>query len=86
MIRSSFRRPGGRARPAAMADRLPLDAAQIESLLIAPGIGLLIGLERERVPSARVGLRTFALVGMLGCWWRCWVSSSPALRPLSAAS
>lgn len=49
-----------------MSDAAPLDAAQIEAFLIATGIGLLIGLERERVPSARAGLRTFALVGMLG--------------------
>ncbi|HPE05745.1 MAG TPA: MgtC/SapB family protein, partial [Thauera sp.] len=49
-----------------MSDLLPLDAEQIEAFLIATGIGLLIGLERERVPSARAGLRTFGLVGMLG--------------------
>lgn len=30
------------------------------------GIGLLIGLERERNPSARAGLRTFALVALFG--------------------
>ncbi len=29
-------------------------------------IGLLIGLERERNPSARAGLRTFALVALFG--------------------
>ena len=29
-------------------------------------IGLLIGLERERSPSARAGLRTFALVALFG--------------------
>ena len=40
-------------------DRLP-------DFAIAIAIGLLIGLERERVPSARAGVRTFALVGMLG--------------------
>lgn len=66
MILSLLRRPGYRARPAAMPDSLPLDANQIEAFLIATGIGLLIGLERERVPSARAGLRTFALVGMFG--------------------
>ena len=49
-----------------MPDSLPLDPAQIEAFLIAIGIGLLIGLERERVPSARAGLRTFGLVGMFG--------------------
>ena len=66
MKRTFFRRPGICARLAAMPESLPLDAAQIEAFLIATGIGLLIGLERERVPSARAGLRTFALVGMLG--------------------
>ena len=30
------------------------------------GIGLLLGLERERIPGARAGIRTFALVGLLG--------------------
>jgi uncharacterized membrane protein (DUF4010 family) len=30
------------------------------------GIGLLIGLERERNPSAKAGVRTFALVALLG--------------------
>ena len=30
-------------------------------------IGLLIGLERERRADSKAGLRTFALVGMLGC-------------------
>lgn len=31
------------------------------------GIGLLIGLERERQSDLKAGLRTFALVGLLGC-------------------
>lgn len=44
----------------------PVDLAQIEAFLIALGIGLLIGLERERVASARAGVRTFGLVGLLG--------------------
>jgi uncharacterized membrane protein (DUF4010 family) len=41
----------------------------IESLpqfVTSLAIGLLIGLERERNPSARAGLRTFALVAMFG--------------------
>ena len=45
---------------------IQVDPAQIETFLTAIGIGLLIGLERERVPSARAGLRTFGLVAMLG--------------------
>lgn len=38
----------------------------IQDFGIAVGLGLLMGLERERNPSARAGLRTFGLVGMLG--------------------
>lgn len=49
-----------------MPHTAPFDPEQIEAFLIAIGIGLLIGLERERVPSARAGLRTFGLVAMLG--------------------
>lgn len=45
---------------------MQISLEQIEAFLIACGIGLLIGLERERVPSARAGLRTFGLVGVLG--------------------
>lgn len=44
----------------------PVDLSQIEAFLIALGIGLLIGLERERVASARAGVRTFGLVGLFG--------------------
>lgn len=49
-----------------MSELLNANTSQIEPFLVAIGIGLLIGLERERVPSARAGLRTFALVGLLG--------------------
>lgn len=37
-----------------------------QAFLSSLGIGLLMGLERERRPSARAGLRTFALVALLG--------------------
>lgn len=40
-------------------DRLPAFATSL-------AIGLLIGLERERSPAAKAGLRTFALTAMLG--------------------
>lgn len=46
-----------------------LEGNGIEALpqfLTSLAIGLLIGLERERNPSAKAGLRTFALVAMLG--------------------
>lgn len=39
----------------------------IEAFATSVGIGLLIGLERERQADSKAGLRTFALVGMLGC-------------------
>ena len=52
--------------------------------LTSLAIGLLLGLQRERTPSARAGLRMFALVALFGtvtgllaeavatvvtCWW-----------------
>ncbi|MCX7148261.1 MAG: MgtC/SapB family protein [Rhodocyclales bacterium] len=39
----------------------------IQAFAISIGIGLLIGLERERQSDLKAGLRTFALVGLLGC-------------------
>jgi uncharacterized membrane protein YhiD involved in acid resistance len=41
--------------------------APVKAFSTALGIGLLIGMERERRPDAAAGLRTFALVAMLGC-------------------
>lgn len=38
----------------------------LPEFLTALGIGLLIGLERERNPTAKAGLRTFALVALFG--------------------
>lgn len=40
--------------------------SHLPDLLTALAIGLLIGLERERNPTAKGGLRTFALVGLSG--------------------
>lgn len=39
---------------------------QLLMLLTSLGIGLLMGLERERNPAARAGFRTFGLVGVFG--------------------
>ncbi len=39
----------------------------LQAFATSIGIGLLIGLERERRPDGKAGLRTFALVGLLGC-------------------
>jgi uncharacterized membrane protein (DUF4010 family) len=46
---------------------VPELAGPLEAFSTALGIGLLIGMERERRPDASAGLRTFALVAMLGC-------------------
>ena len=40
--------------------------AQLFPFLVSLGIGLLIGMERERNPRAKAGLRTFALTSLLG--------------------
>lgn len=42
-------------------------AGPVQSFATALGIGLLIGMERERQPDAIAGLRTFALIALLGC-------------------
>jgi uncharacterized membrane protein (DUF4010 family) len=47
-------------------DSLPADLAILLRYLAALAIGLLMGLERERNPSAKAGLRTFALTALFG--------------------
>ena len=42
-------------------------AGPVQAFATALGIGLLVGMERERRPESAAGLRTFALVSMLGC-------------------
>lgn len=42
------------------------DLAAPLKFLTSLGIGLLLGLQRERTPSAKAGLRTFALVALFG--------------------
>lgn len=46
---------------------VPELAEPLEAFATALGIGLLIGMERERRPDSAAGLRTFSLVAMLGC-------------------
>jgi uncharacterized membrane protein YhiD involved in acid resistance len=41
-------------------------AAAFRHLAIAIGLGLLVGLQRERARSGLAGLRTFPLITMLG--------------------
>lgn len=45
----------------------PATYPEVQAFAISLGIGLLIGLERERKPDAKAGLRTFALSAMFGC-------------------
>jgi uncharacterized membrane protein (DUF4010 family) len=45
---------------------LPPELQVLPRYLVALAIGLLMGLERERNPSAKAGLRTFALTALLG--------------------
>ena len=45
----------------------PAAYQSVQAFATSLGIGLLIGLERERKPDAKAGLRTFALTAVLGC-------------------
>ncbi len=45
---------------------LPAELATLPHYVVALAIGLLMGLERERNPAAKAGLRTFALTALLG--------------------
>lgn len=45
----------------------PAAYVNVQAFAVSLGIGLLIGLDRERKPDAKAGLRTFALTAMLGC-------------------
>ena len=54
------------------------------AFVISMAIGLLIGLERERTPSAKAGLRTFSLVSMSGTLAAMLSSLSGSSWPLAA--
>jgi len=45
---------------------LPAELASLPRYVVALAIGLLMGLQRERNPAAKAGLRTFALTALLG--------------------
>jgi len=49
-----------------LIDWLPPELASLPRYAVALAIGLLMGLERERNPAAKAGLRTFALTALLG--------------------
>jgi len=61
---------------------IAISATQIEALAVALGIGLLMGLEREQRPSARAGLRTFALVSLYGALNGLLGQSADSIWPL----
>lgn len=45
---------------------MPPEILQLQPFVTSLGLGLLLGLERERSAAARAGLRTFGLVALLG--------------------
>lgn len=49
-----------------MIDAPDADTAPLLAFLASLAIGLLLGVERERVPAAKAGLRTFALTALFG--------------------
>ncbi len=49
-----------------MSGWLDADAAPLAAFLASLAIGLLVGVERERNPAAKAGLRTFALTAVFG--------------------
>lgn len=49
-----------------MTPEFPADLSILTRYLAAVGLGLLMGLERERNPAAKAGLRTFALTALFG--------------------
>lgn len=49
-----------------LTDWLPADLSILPRYLVAMALGLLMGLERERTPSAKAGVRTFALTALFG--------------------
>jgi uncharacterized membrane protein (DUF4010 family) len=51
----------------AMNPAEPLIYGQIQAFAVSLGIGLLIGLERERKTDVKAGLRTFGLTAVFGC-------------------
>lgn len=67
-----------------MPFRVPFSTDQLEAFLISLAIGLLIGLERERVSSARAGLRTFSLVALLGTLTALLATHTGSVLPIAA--
>lgn len=64
------------------------DVELVTRFMISLGMGLLLGLERERAPETKAGVRTFALVAMLGslCAMLAERSASAWLLPAGMAA
>jgi uncharacterized membrane protein (DUF4010 family) len=56
------------------------------SFALSAGIGLLVGLERERKPSAKAGVRTFALIAILGSLAALLSDAAGSAWPLGAGA
>lgn len=56
----------------------------VQPFLVSLGIGLMMGLERERRPNARAGLRSFALTALLGTTTAMLGEHSASIWPLVA--
>jgi len=82
MIRRNARR-GGPPRLGAVNDTLDLAL----TFAVSAAIGLLVGTERERKPTAKAGLRTFTLIAVLGtaCAFVARSLESPWLLPVGFA-
>src|SRR5512134_13447 len=59
---------------------------QVVSFAVSAGIGLLVGLERERKPSAKAGVRTFTLIALLGSLAALLTEASESAWPLGAGA
>ena len=70
-----------------------MESANWQPLVVALGLGLLVGLQREWAKSEGAGIRTFALITVLGsvCGLLAarsggWIVAAGLLPPLAAAS
>ena len=61
-----------------MNPAIPDLATTFQLLAISLGLGLLVGIQRERVDAPLAGIRTFPLITLFGTSPRCWRSRSAA--------
>lgn len=58
----------------------------VVSFALSAGIGLLVGLERERRPATKAGVRTFALIAVLGSLAALLADATGSAWPLGASA